>query len=134
VAGSVGGLAGGPFADRFGPRRVIAWTLFASVPLLGAALVLPGTLGLIVLITGGFFLGSTLPVNITYAHAIAPVAAGTVSSLMLGVAWGVGGLAVPLVGMAGDHVGLQPALFVVAMLPAFGALLTLQLPERTSHA
>jgi len=82
---------------------------------------------------GGFFLQSTLPVNITYAHAIAPVAAGTVSSLMLGVAWGVGGLAVPLVGMAGDRVGLQPALLVVAVLPALGALLTLRLPERASH-
>jgi MFS transporter, FSR family, fosmidomycin resistance protein len=134
VAGSLGGLAGGPFADRFGPRRVIAVTLFLAVPLLCAALLLPGPLGLAVLVVGGFFLGSTLPVNITYAHAIAPVAAGTVSSLMLGVAWGVGGLAVPLVGFAGDHVGLQPALLVVALLPALGALLTLQLPERASHA
>ncbi len=134
VAGSIGGLAGGPFADRFGPRRVIAVTLFLAVPLLVAALLLPGPLSLVVLVAGGFFLGSTLPVNITYAHAIAPVAAGTVSSLMLGVAWGVGGLAVPLVGMAGDHVGLQPALLVVALLPAVAALLTLQLPERASHA
>jgi MFS transporter, FSR family, fosmidomycin resistance protein len=104
------------------------------VPLLASALVLPGTLGLIVLVAGGFFLGSTLPVNITFAHAIAPVAAGTVSSLMLGVAWGVGGLAVPLIGLAGDHVGLQPALLVVALLPALGGLLTLRLPERASHA
>jgi FSR family fosmidomycin resistance protein-like MFS transporter len=133
-AGSIGGLAGGPFADRFGPRRVIATTLFAAVPLLSAALLMPGPIGLVVLVAGGFFLGSTLPVNITYAHAIAPVAAGTVSSLMLGVAWGVGGLAVPLIGFAGDHVGLQPALLVVALLPALGALLTLRLPERASHA
>jgi MFS transporter, FSR family, fosmidomycin resistance protein len=133
VAGSIGGLAGGPLADRFGPRRVIAATLFLCVPLLVAALLLSGPLALVLLVGGGFFLGSTLPVNITYAHAIAPVAAGTVSSLMLGVAWGVGGLAVPLVGMAGDRVGLQPALLVVAVLPALGALLTLRLPERASH-
>jgi FSR family fosmidomycin resistance protein-like MFS transporter len=120
VSGSIGGLAGGPFADRFGPRRVIAWTLAASVPLLLAA--------------GGFFLGSTLPVNIAYAHAIAPVATGAVSSLMLGVAWGVGGLAVPLVGMIGDAVGLQSALLMLGVLPALAALLTLRLPERASHA
>ena len=69
---------------------------------------------------GGFFLGSTLPVNITYAHMIAPVATGTVSSLMLGVAWGVGGLAVPLVGLAGDHVGLQPALLTLRSSRARG--------------
>jgi FSR family fosmidomycin resistance protein-like MFS transporter len=134
AAGSVGGLVGGPFADRFGPRRIIATTLCLAVPLLAGALFVPGAPGLVVLVAGGFFLGSTLPVNITYAHAIAPVAAGTVSSLMLGVAWGVGGLAVPLVGLAGDRVGLQFALLVVAMLPALGALLTLRLPERASHA
>jgi MFS transporter, FSR family, fosmidomycin resistance protein len=134
VAGSIGGLAGGPFADRFGPRRVIALTLFVSVPLLAAALVLPNPLSLFVLVAGGFFLGSTLPVNITYAHAIAPVAAATVSSLMLGVAWGVGGLAVPLVGLAGDRIGLPSALLVVALLPALAGVISLQLPERASHA
>ena len=134
VSGSLGGLAGGPFADRFGPRRVIAWTLALSVPLLLAALVVPGVPGLLLLAAGGFFLGSTLPVNIAYAHAIAPVATGTVSSLMLGVAWGIGGLAVPLVGMVGDTVGLQAALLMLGVLPALAALLTLRLPERASHA
>jgi FSR family fosmidomycin resistance protein-like MFS transporter len=134
VSGSVGGLAGGPFADRFGPRRVIAWTLTLSVPLLLAALVVPGVPGLLLLTAGGFFLGSTLPINIAYAHAIAPVATGTVSSLMLGVAWGIGGLAVPLVGMIGDSVGLQAALLMLGVLPAIAAALTLQLPERASHA
>jgi MFS transporter, FSR family, fosmidomycin resistance protein len=133
LAGSLGGMAGGPFADRFGPRRVIAASLALSVPLLLAALVLPGPIALVVLTAGGFFLGSTLPVNITFAHAIAPVATGTVSSLMLGVAWGVGGLAVPLVGMVGDTVGLQPALLILAVLPAVAALLTMRLPERASH-
>jgi FSR family fosmidomycin resistance protein-like MFS transporter len=134
VSGSFGGMAGGPFADRFGPRRVIAWSLALSMPLLMSALVVPGVPGLALLTAGGFFLGSTLPVNIAYAHAIAPVATGTVSSLMLGVAWGVGGLAVPLVGMVGDAVGLQAALLMLGVLPALAALLTLRLPERASHA
>ena len=133
VSGSIGGLAGGPLADRFGPRRIIAGSLALSVPLLLAALVVPGVPGLLLLTVGGFFLGSTLPVNIAYAHVIAPVATGTVSSLMLGVAWGVGGLAVPLVGMIGDAVGLQAALLMLGVLPALAAVLTLRLPERASH-
>jgi MFS transporter, FSR family, fosmidomycin resistance protein len=131
VAGSVGGLTGGPFADRFGPGRVIAWSMFTCVPLLFAALMLPGTLSLIVLTAGGFFLGSTLPANITYAHQIAPVATGTVSSLMLGVAWGVGGLAVPLVGLAGDAIGLSSALLTLSVLPALAGLLTLRVRAAT---
>jgi FSR family fosmidomycin resistance protein-like MFS transporter len=134
LAGSIGGLTGGPFADRFGPRKVIAWSLFLTVPLLVAASWLSGPLSLILLTMGGFFLGSTLPVNITYAHMIAPVAAGTVSSLMMGVAWGVAGMAVPLVGLAGDAVGLGPTLRVLAVLPALGALITLALPAGSAHA
>ncbi len=134
VSGSLGGLAGGPLADRFGPRRIIAWTLALSVPLLLAAVVVPGVPGLLLLTAGGFFLGSTLPVNISYAHTIAPVATGTVSSLMLGVAWGIGGLAVPLVGRIGDTVGLQQALIMLGVLPVIAALLTLRLPESVSHA
>jgi MFS transporter, FSR family, fosmidomycin resistance protein len=126
VAGSLGGLTGGPFADRFGPGRVIAWSMFLCVPLLFSALMLTGPLGLIVLTAGGFFLGSTLPANITYAHQIAPVATGTVSSLMLGVAWGVGGLAVPLVGLAGDVVGLPAALLTLSVLPSIAGMLTLR--------
>lgn len=129
LAGSLGGLMGGPFADRFGPRRVIAWSLAMSVPFLAASLVAPATVALVLLTAGGFFLGSTLPVNITFAHMIAPVATGTVSSLVLGVAWGVGGLTVPLVGMVGDRVGLPPALLILAALPAVAALLTVAVPR-----
>jgi FSR family fosmidomycin resistance protein-like MFS transporter len=133
LAGSVGGLAGGPFADRFGPRRVIGWSLVLAVPLLVGASWVSGPAAYVVLAAGGFFLGSTLPVNITYAHMIAPVASGTVSSLMLGVAWGVGGMAVPLVGVAADAIGLAPALRVLAVLPLAGALLTIALPRGESH-
>jgi len=129
VTGSIGGLAGGPMADRFGPRRVISYSLFAAVPLLALAPMMSGPWSLIVLAAGGFFLGSTLPVNITYAHMIAPVATGTVSSLMMGVAWGTGGLAVPLIGLLGDSIGLGPTLQIVGLIPALGGLLTLALPR-----
>jgi FSR family fosmidomycin resistance protein-like MFS transporter len=134
MAGSVGGLVGGPLADRWGARRVIGGSLAACAPLLVGATSLPGAAAFPMLIAGGFFLGSTLPLNIAYAHAIAPVATGTVSSLMLGVAWGIGGMAVPLVGAAGDAVGIAAALQGLAILPAAAALLTLALPEAHTHA
>jgi FSR family fosmidomycin resistance protein-like MFS transporter len=134
LAGSVGGLGGGPVADRFGARRVMVWTLFLSVPLQLAAVWLDGTASLVALMAGGFFLGSTLPVNVTYAHMIAPVATGIVSSLMLGVAWGAAGLAVPLVGLAADALGLPRALQWVAWLPAVAAALTLLLPADSPDA
>ncbi|MFB3855094.1 MAG: MFS transporter [Vicinamibacterales bacterium] len=129
LAGSIGGLGGGPAADRFGPRGVIAWTLLASVPLQVAAVGLDGSLAAVALAGGGLLLGSTLPVNVTYAHMIAPVATGTVSSLMLGVAWGAAGTAVPLIGLAADAIGLGPSLVFLALLPAPAAALTLLLPR-----
>jgi FSR family fosmidomycin resistance protein-like MFS transporter len=133
LAGSFGGLLGGPLADRFGARPVIAWTLALAAPLLVLSSSVHGPVAYVVLTVGGLFLGSTLPVNISYAHTIAPVSAGTVSSLMLGVAWGVGGMAVPLVGVTGDAIGLAPALTVLGTLPVAAALLTLALPATARH-
>jgi len=67
-------------------------------PLLVAATRMEGWPLVVLLAAGGFFLQSTLPVNVTFAHEIAPVSAATVSSLMMGFAWGTGGLTAPLVG------------------------------------
>jgi len=129
VAASIGGFAGGPLADRFGPKRVIAVSLLMSVPFMAAATQLQGWGVVVMMAIGGFFLQSTLPVNITFAHQIAPVSAATVSSLMMGFAWGTGGLSVPLVGALADRIGTGPALTVMACLPLLGALCALPLPR-----
>jgi FSR family fosmidomycin resistance protein-like MFS transporter len=77
---------------------------------------------------GGFLLQSTLPVNVTFGQLIAPISAATVSSLMMGFAWGTGGLSVPLVGMLADRIGIERALTTMAFLPLISALLALPLP------
>ena len=41
---------------------------------------------------------------------IAPISAATVSSLMMGFAWGIGGLSVPFVGMLADRIGIERTL------------------------
>jgi MFS transporter, FSR family, fosmidomycin resistance protein len=125
---SLGGFIGGPLADRFGPRRVIAWSLVVSVPFLMTAPILHGWAFMLVLALGGFFVQSTLPVNVTFGQQIAPVSAATVSSLMMGFAWGTGGLAVPLVGMLADRVDIAPALTIMGLTPLAAALCALPLP------
>ena len=92
------------------PRRVIIVSLVSSVPFLVIAPMLHGWLFVMVLAIGGFLLQSTLPVNVTFAQLIAPISAATVSSLMMGFAWGTGGLSVPLVGMMADRFGIERAL------------------------
>ena len=82
----------------------------------------------------GFLLQSTLPVNVTFGQQLAPVSAATVSSLMMGFAWGVGGLVVPLVGMAADRIGIERTLMLMSFTPLVAAALALPLPAtRTTH-
>ena len=117
-ASGIGGFFGGPAADRFGPRRVIALSLVLvdAVPVRRAAPHAAGPSSSLLAI-GGFFLQSTLPVNVMFGQALAPVSAATVSSLMMGFAWGTGGLSVPFVGMIADRVGIEPTLSGLALVP-----------------
>ena len=111
IAVGLGGFVGGPSADRFGPRTVIILSLVSSVPFLIVAPMLHGGAFVVVLAIGDSCLQSTLPVNVTFAQLIAPISAATVSSLMMGFAWGTGGLSVPLVGMMADRFGIERALW-----------------------
>ena len=128
-ASGVGGFFGGAAADRWGPKQVIALSLIAATPFLVAAPFLHGAAFAIVLSIGGFFLQSTLPVNVMFGQTIAPVSAATVSSLMMGFAWGTGGLSVPLVGLVADRIGIEPTLVGLAFVPLAAAACALPLPS-----
>jgi MFS transporter, FSR family, fosmidomycin resistance protein len=128
-ASGIGGFLGGPAADRFGARRVIIISLVSAVPFLAIAPGLPGWNFVAVLAVGGFLLQSTLPVNVTFGQTLAPISAATVSSLMMGFAWGTGGLSVPFVGMLADRIGIERALVIMAFMPLLAAALALPLPS-----
>ena len=135
VAVGAGGFVGGPIADRFGARRVIILSLILAVPFLALAPLFSGWWVVATLAAGGFLLQSTLPVNVTFAQTIAPISAATVSSLMMGFAWGMGGLAAPLVGMTADRIGIERTLMLMSSMPLIAAALALPLPAtRTAHA
>jgi FSR family fosmidomycin resistance protein-like MFS transporter len=129
-ASGIGGFLGGPSADRFGHRRVIVWSLVLAVPFLFAATLVDGWWFVLLVALGGFFLQSTLPVNVTFGQALAPVSAATVSSLMMGFAWGSGGLTVPFVGRIADLAGLDATLRGLALVPLTAAALAMLLPPR----
>jgi FSR family fosmidomycin resistance protein-like MFS transporter len=108
---------------------VIIVSLVASVPFLAIAPSLSGWTFVAVLAMGGFLLQSTLPVNVTFGQTLAPISAATVSSLMMGFAWGTGGLSVPFVGMLADRIGIERALAIMAGMPLLAAALALPLPS-----
>ncbi len=130
----LGGFFGGPTADRFGARRVIILSLVVATPFLFAAPLMTGWLFVVVLSIGGLFLQSTLPVNVTFGQSLAPVSAATVSSLMMGFAWGTGGLSVPFVGMIADRIGIEPTLTGLALVPLRGSGLRAAAPGARERA
>jgi FSR family fosmidomycin resistance protein-like MFS transporter len=127
----LGGFFGGPLSDRIGPRPVIVWTLISSVPFMALATQLPPIGFTIMLAIGGLLLQSTLPISVTYAQSFVKGGAATVSSLMMGFAWGMGSLAVPIIGAAADKFGIPATLLVLAFVPLLGASLAWQLPRTT---
>jgi FSR family fosmidomycin resistance protein-like MFS transporter len=125
---SVGGFFGGPIADRWGARNVILWSLVLAVPFLIAAPMQTGWAFVVLVSIGGCLLQSTLPVNVIFGQMIAPISAATVSSLMMGFGWGMGGIAVPFVGMLADRIGIERALSVMAFMPLAAAAFAVPLP------
>jgi len=124
-----GGFIGGPLSDRVGPRRVIVWSLIAAVPFMAAAPRLSPVGFTAMLAIGGLLLQSTLPISVTFAQTFVKGGAATVSSLMMGFAWGMGSLAVPLIGAGADRFGIENTLAVLAFLPLVAAALAAGLPS-----
>ncbi len=129
-SGAVGGFCGGAVADRFGGRNVISWSMFCSTPLLLAFLLNGGGLAYVFLAAAGLALLSTLPVNVVMAQNLMPHSSSVVSSLMMGLAWGTGGMVVPVIGKIADVAGLAHALMAVSVLPILGFILAQFLPTR----
>lgn len=129
LTSGIGGFVGGPLSDRFGAPRVMVATLVASVPFLAVAPALSPWGFSVMLAMGGLLLQSTLPVSVTYAQSLTRAGAATVSSLMMGFAWGMGSLAVPLIGLAADAFGINTALVGLSTVPLVAAGLVLLLPR-----
>ena len=134
LASGIGGLVGGPLSDRVGPRRVILWSLVAAVPFMAMAPRLSPAGFTTMLAIGGLLLQSTLPISVTFAQTFVRGGAATVSSLMMGFAWGMGSLAVPLIGAGADRFGIQSTLTVLAFVPLLAAVLAWFLPRTGTAA
>jgi MFS transporter, FSR family, fosmidomycin resistance protein len=128
-ASGIGGFVGGPLSDRLGARRVIVWSLVAAVPFMAVAPQLPPLGFTALLALGGLLLQSTLPISVTFAQTFVKGGAATVSSLMMGFAWGMGSLFVPLIGAGADRFGIERTLVAIAFVPLLAAALAWRLPE-----
>ena len=87
-------------------------------------------IALAALALAGLLLLFTIPVNLVMGQRLVPTQAGTVSSLMMGFAWGTAGLLfIPIVGSMADRFGLGNAMAAVSAFPLLGFFLALRIDE-----
>lgn len=125
--GAVGTFFGGPLADRFGKRNVILFSLLASAPLTILLPFVNNILAIVILSLIGLFLMSSFSVTVVYAQELIPGKIGTMSGLIVGLAFGMGAIGSVALGSLIDWVGLSLTMIFVSFLPLLG-LLTYLLP------
>jgi FSR family fosmidomycin resistance protein-like MFS transporter len=133
VAGALSGVAAGHFSDRFGFKPVFFVSHGLATPSLYLLLFLPGDWAYVSAFLAGFFVMASLPLGVTMAQEIAPKGKSMVSSLMMGLAWGTGGMMTPLAGKLADLFSIRPVLAVLAVIPLLTVGLIAMLPERSSR-
>jgi len=129
TAGALGSFFGGWLADRAGCRTVIVRSLFGGLPLFAAYPFLPELWAIPAIVAGNFVLQMGLPVVVVMGQQIAPRHASTVSSMLMGAAWGMSMLMIGPAGMVADRYGIPAAMLVLALALVPGALFALRLPD-----
>ncbi|WNR45735.1 MFS transporter [Paenibacillus roseipurpureus] len=122
AAGAVGTFFGGPIADRFGKRNVIFFSMLGSAPF---ALLLPHvsiTWAYVLLVIIGVILLSSFSVTVVYAQMLFPGKVGTVSGLITGLAFGLGGVGSVVIGKLCDVYKTTTVMELCAFLPLLGVL------------
>lgn len=129
---AVGGLVGGMLADRFGGRRVLLITYLIYAPAVFFLFSVQSAWVFVIAPLAGFVAGASWPPLIVMSQELFPKSAGVGSGIALGFAFAMGGIGQSITGWLAvpEHLGLQPALLLLAILPILAALCVGALPEK----
>lgn len=129
IAGAIGTLLGGPFADRFGGRNGLLVSMFISFFTVYPFLHLTGKWIPVLAFIVGMALISTFSTTVVFGQRLLPNNIGLASGLLLGFGIGMGSIGVTVLGAIADHLGLPFAMNIISLLPILGIILAFTLPD-----
>ena len=133
ISGTLAGILCGHLSDRMGYKRILWITHGLMTPLLLMFLLVPGKwIYPATMLAGGFNMAS-LPIGVVMAQKIAPKGRSMVASLMMGLAFGTGGVMSPVVGKLGDIFNIQSVLMILVCIPIFSLIPIYFIPEVDHH-
>lgn len=130
VAGTFSGLVAGHFSDRIGFRPVFFFTHVIMTPILLLFLQMEGKWVYFGTMLAGATVLASLPLGVVMAQKIAPKGRSMVASLMMGFAYGLGGVVTPVVGKLADIFSIQPVLTGLSFLPLATIPIICLFPDR----
>lgn len=128
VAGVLGTFFGGPLADRFGRRNMIAFSMLGAAPFTLALPYIPLFLVFPFFFIIGFIIMSSFSVTVVYAQELVPNKIGMVSGLIVGLAFGMGAIGSVLLGTLADLFSMRYVMIFCSFLPLLG-IITWLLPS-----
>jgi FSR family fosmidomycin resistance protein-like MFS transporter len=131
-SGAIGGVIGGYISDRFGRKRLISGSLILSTPLFFAFFLTQGILSTVFLGLAGMSLLSSFSVTVVAAQEAIPDNKALAAGLSMGLAQGLGGFLVILIGRVGDIWGLGTAVAVLFLLPSVAGGVAIFMRSRPS--
>lgn len=129
LAGTFSGLLAGYLADKTDFKKIFFVSHAFMAPALLLYLYLPGPFVYLGSFIAGFCVLASLPLGVVMAQKLAPKSRAMVSSLMMGFAYGLGGIVSPFVGKLADIYGLENILFYSAFIPILTLLPIMKFPK-----
>jgi FSR family fosmidomycin resistance protein-like MFS transporter len=129
ISGTVAGILCGHLSDRMGYKSLLWITHGLMAPFLLVFLLVPGKWIYPATILAGGFNMASLPLGVVMAQKIAPKGRSMVASLMMGLAFGTGGILSPIVGKLGDIFTIQSVLMVLVCIPVLSLIPIYFIPE-----
>jgi FSR family fosmidomycin resistance protein-like MFS transporter len=129
IGGSISALICGHLVDRIGYKPVYVFSFVLSPPFILLFINATGWLVYPLAFVSGLLLLATLFPAVALAQKVAPRGRSLVSSIVMGLALGISGLLMPLVGRMADFFSIRSTLSCIALIPLVVLLLIRYLPE-----